>query len=212
MKTSTLTAGEKPATTQHQLLDVIQNRWSPRAFDNRPIPREVQQRLFEAARWAASSMNTQPWRFIIATQDNPEQFQTMLGLLKESNQEWAQNAGMLIIAVAKKQHDSGSDNKYAWHDTGMALAQLTLQATTEDLYIHMMGGYYPEKAIDVYNIPDDYEPVVALAVGYYGDPEDLSEKYRQREVSERSRKPMSELLFEGTWANIADIAEDKTII
>lgn len=208
MDEPTFTVGEKPAITNHNLIDVIKNRWSARAFDPRPIPTDVQQRLFEAARWAASSMNTQPWRFIIANRDNPEQFQTMLGLLKERNQEWAQNAGMLIIAVAKKQHDSGRDNKYAWHDTGMALTQLVLQAQSEDLYVRMMGGYYPEQAIEAYNIPDDYEPVVSLAVGYYGNPDDLPELHRDREMGERARKPMSELLFEGIWANVADIAED----
>lgn len=198
----------KPAETCVPILDVIRDRWSPRAYDSRPVEREKLLSILEAARWAASAMNAQPWRFIVATRDNEAEFQKMLGVLKEGNQEWAQHAPILLLAVSKLQHDSGHPNRHAQHDTGMALANLVLQARAHDLGVRMMGGFYPEKAVEAFNIPAEYEPITALALGYYGDPDNLPENRRAQElVIERARKPLSEIVFAGDWENTADFLD-----
>ncbi|MGB7340890.1 MAG: nitroreductase family protein [Phototrophicaceae bacterium] len=197
----------KPAETDYPVLDVIKNRWSPRAFDTRLVEDDKLRSILEAARWAASSMNTQPWRFIIATRDNAADFQKMLGIIKEGNQAWAKNAPVLLLAVARDEHDGGYINNHAAHDTGQALAYLSLQATSFDLYIRMMGGFYPDKAREAYAIPDGYTPITALALGYLGSLEQLPEKLQDREQSPRNRKPLSELVFAGTWDNTAHIVK-----
>jgi nitroreductase len=200
---------QKPAVTSVPILDVIRERWSPRAFDTRVVEREKLLSVLEAARWAASSSNLQPWRFIVATRENEADFAKMLGVIKEGNQEWAQNAPVLILAVSKMHRDNnGTENRHAIHDTGMALAHLTLQATALDLGVRMMGGFYPEKVREAYNIPAGYEPITALALGYYGDPEMLSEQRRELELATtRSRKPLNEIVFSGDWETPADFVE-----
>ncbi len=197
----------KPAITPYPILDVIKNRWSPRTFDTRLIEEDKLMTVLEAARWAASSMNTQPWRFIIATRDNAVEFEKMLSVLKESNQKWAQNAPVLLLAVVRDEHDGGYENRHAAHDTGQALANLALQATELDLFVRMMGGFYPDKAREVYHIPEGYTALTALALGYLGTLEDLDERFQEREQSSRSRKPLSELVFAGHWDNTADFVK-----
>lgn len=199
---------QKPADTSVPILDVIRERWSPRSYDSRPVEREKLLSVLEAARWAASSNNLQPWRFMVATRDNEAEFAKMLAVIKEGNQEWAQNAPVLIIAVSKMQRDNGNENRHATHDTGMALAHLTLQAKALDLGVRMMGGFYPEKAREAYNIPEDYQPITALALGYYGDIEQLSESRREQELStERYRKPLNEIVFSDDWENPPDFVK-----
>ena len=201
-------AMSKPAVTAAPILDVIRERWSPRAFDTRPVEREKLLSVLEAARWAASSTNAQPWRFIVATRDNSAEFAKMLNILRESNQAWAQNAPVLMLAVAKMYHDNGHLNRHATHDTGMALAHVALQATALDLYVRMIGGFHPEKAVEAYNIPDGFEPITALALGYYGDPQQLPEQRREQELNtHRSRKPLSAMVFSSDWDNPADFVE-----
>ena len=206
---NTTKAIQKPAVTCVPILDVIRDRWSPRAFDTRTVEREKLLSVLEAARWAASSSNLQPWRFIVATRENEADFAKMLGVIKEGNQEWAQNAPVLILAVSKMHRDNnGTENRHATHDTGMALAHLTLQAKALDLGVRMMGGFYPDKARAAYNIPEGYEPITALALGYHGDPETLSEQRREMELaSNRSRKPLNEIVFSGDWEKPADFVE-----
>lgn len=197
----------KPAVTQYPILDAIKNRWSPRAFDTSLVEQDKLMSVLEAARWAASSMNTQPWRFIIATRDNEAEFEKMLSVLKERNQVWAKNAPVLLLAVARDEHDGGYINNHAGHDTGQALANLTTQATALDLYVRMMGGFYADKAREVFNIPEGYTPITALALGYLGTLEDLDESFQDREQSPRTRKPLSELVFAGEWDNVADFVK-----
>ena len=198
----------KPAVTSVPVLDVIRDRWSPRAYDSRPVEREKLLSVLEAARWAASSRNAQPWRFIVATRDNEAEFQKLLSVIKEGNQEWAQHAPVLLLAVAEVTMDNGNTNRHALHDTGMALAQLTLQARAHDLGVRMMGGFYPEKAVEVFNIPEAFQPITAVALGYFGDPDNLPENRRAQElVIERVRKPLNELIFSGDWEQSADFLE-----
>lgn len=207
MATPTETRVYKPAETDYPILDVIKKRFSPRTFDSRPVEKDKLLTILEAARWAASSMNTQPWRFIIATRDNETEFSKMLTVIKEGNQAWAKDAPVLMLAVAREEHDNGSPNNHAEHDTGQALANLALQAVKLDLYLRMMGGFYPDKAREVYNIPGGFKPMTALALGYLGTLEQLNEQLQAREQTARSRKPLSELVFSGDWENISDLVK-----
>lgn len=198
----------KPAETDYDILDVIKNRWSPRSFDpNRLVEPEKLLTILEAARWAASSMNTQPWRFIIATRDNEAEFEKMLSVIKEGNQTWAKDASVLLIAVARNEHDGGYANRHAQHDTGQALAYLSLQATELGLSLRMMGGFYPEKAQEIYHIPEDYTPMTAVALGYQGTLEQLSEQHQAKEQAPRTRKALSEIVFAGDWEQSAEVVK-----
>ncbi len=152
--------------------------------------------LFEAARWAASSGNEQPWRFIYATQAQAERFQKLLACLNEGNQVWAKAAPVLILTLVKTHSTrSGRPNRYAWHDLGLAIGNLTLQASALDLYVHQMGGFSAEKARETFALPADIEPVTVIAVGRLGDPEMLPADLRARELALQQRKPLAELIL-----------------
>ncbi|MBC5775121.1 nitroreductase family protein [Pontibacter sp. KCTC 32443] len=180
--------------------NLIQDRWSPRAFDSKPVEDEKLEAIFEAARWAPSAMNEQPWRFVFATKNNPEAYEKLLSCLVEANQLWAKNAPVLILSVAKANYsNNGNRNAYAWHDTGMATANLALQATELGLHLHIMGGFSADKAREVLGIPEGYEPVSMMAIGYLGDPSQLPDHLKAREVAPRNRKPLQELVFNGIW-------------
>lgn len=190
---------QKPATTKHPVHELLRARWSPRAFCDRPIESEKLQSLFEAARWAPSSSNEQPWRFIVATRDDPENFQKLLDCLMESNAAWAKRAYVLMLSIAKKTTQGGKPNRYAMHDLGMAVENLVTQATALGLVVHQMGGIYPEQARQIFRIPEDYEVGAAIAVGYPADPSVLTPEMRERELALRSRKPLEEIVFSGEW-------------
>ncbi len=177
----------------HQL---IRERRSPRAFSDKPVEQEKQLLLFEAARWAASSMNEQPWRFIYATSDKSADYNLLLDCLMDGNKAWAQKAPLLLLTLAKKTFAyKDKPNKHAWHDLGLAVGNLSLQATAMGLYIHQMGGFYADKARETLKIPDDFDPVSIIAVGYLGDVDELPEKLRERELKERTRKPLEEIVY-----------------
>ncbi|MCX2741688.1 nitroreductase family protein [Pontibacter anaerobius] len=178
---------------------LIENRWSPRAFTNDPVSEEQLEALFEAARWAPSAMNEQPWRFIYATKEDKEVFEKLGSLLVEGN-NWAKNAGALFVSIAKTKYDfNGSPNKHAWHDVGLATGNLLLQATELGLHVHLMGGFDAAMAKQELGIPDGFEAVAMGAVGYAGDPESLPEPLKARELAPRKRKPLRELVFKGQW-------------
>jgi nitroreductase len=182
------------------VVDLIEQRRSRRAYSSKPIEREKIQSLFEAARWAPSSMNEQPWAYIYATKDQPELWNKLLDTLNESNKVWAINAPLLILSLARKTHQqNGAINAYAKYDTGSANALLSIQATHVGLNVHQMGGYNRQKAIEALNIPDTYEPVVMMAIGYLGDPEILSENLKQREVAPRERYTQDFFVFNKTF-------------
>ncbi len=133
---------EKPAATEFPVHDLIRNRWSPRAFSDKPVPLDVLRSLFEAARWAASSSNEQPWAFLVATKDDPENSAKMLSVLVEFNAGWAKHAPVLALAVAELAfHHNGNPNRNAFYDVGAASAQLTLEANSRGLFVHQMAGY-----------------------------------------------------------------------
>jgi nitroreductase len=193
---------EKPADTQHPIHDLLKRRWSPRAFSDQPIEAETLCMLFEAARWAPSSNNEQPWRFIVANKDNETEWNRLLACLVEGNRKWAYRAPVLILSVASLnfQEDS-TPNRHALHDTGMAVENLVLQATALGLSAHQMAGFDVEKARADLKIPSGYEPVAMIAVGYQGDLNSLPDRLRERELQPRSRQPISEWTFSGQWGD-----------
>jgi nitroreductase len=195
---------QKPAPTDVPLQPLIRDRWSPRAFSDKPVSPEVLRSLFEAARWAPSSNNQQPWTYIVATKDDPENFDKILSTLVEFNVGWAKHAPVLALSVAlTKVPKDGSPNRVALHDVGSASAQLTFEAVAHGLFVHQMAGFDPEKARSVFSIPQDWEPVAAMAIGYPGDPQTLPDRLRDRELAPRTRKPLSEFVITGTWGHTA---------
>jgi len=194
----------KPAATDVSLHELIRNRWSPRAFSEKPVPAEVLRSLFEAARWAPSSNNEQPWAYLVAAKDDSENFAKMLSVLVEFNANWAKHAPVLALSVAhlKTQRD-GKPNRVALHDVGSASAQLTFEANARGLQVHQMAGFDADKARQAFAIPPDWEPVAAMAIGYPGDPESLPEKLRERELAPRTRKPLGEFVMSGGWGHTA---------
>jgi len=194
-----MSTAKRPAETATPIHDLISHRWSPRAFDRRPVEPEKLRSLFEAARWAASSYNAQPWYFIVGTKDDPENYKRVLESLVEFNQGWAKQAPVLALSVAKLKFDDGRPNRHAFHDVGQAAANLALQAEALGLSVHQMAGIDAEKARKLFNIPADYEAVAGFAIGYPGDPQSLPEELRQREIAPRQRKPLDSFVFTGQW-------------
>jgi nitroreductase len=191
---------EKPADVAHPIEELLRRRWSPRAFSERPIEPEKMLSLFEAARWSASCYNEQPWRFIVASRDKPDEFARMLGCLIEGNQAWASHAPVLMVSVARLNFaQNGNPNRHAIHDVGLATAQMIIQAVATGLFVHAMAGFYPDKVRDLYGVPEGYEPVAAIAVGYPGDPAALSDSLRQRELAPRVRKAIESFVFRGRF-------------
>jgi len=191
---------EKLADASHPIHDLLSRRWSPRAFSDRAVAPDALRSLWEAARWAASCFNEQPWRFLAATKEDPHEFSRLLSCLVEGNITWAQHAPVLMVSVANKHFDHDGDlNPHAWHDVGQAVANLTVQATALGLFVHQMAGILPDKIRELYQIPDSYEPVAGIALGHAGNPDRLPDKLRQRELVKRTRKPIGEFVFAGRW-------------
>src|SRR5260370_15292830 len=144
---------EKPAETQYPIEEILRRRWSPRAFSARPVEPEKLQSLFEAARWAASSFNEQPWNFIVATKQNPEEHEHLLSCLVEGNQRWARAAPVLMVSVATLNFDkTGKPNRHAVHDVGLAVQNLIIEATALGLFVHQMAGFSPQKVREIYGV------------------------------------------------------------
>ena len=193
-----------PAKTDYPVHDLIQNRWSPRAFSDNPVSPETLRSLFEAARWAPSSSNEQPWAFIVGTKDDLETHSKILSTLVEFNQGWAKHAPVLAIAVSQMEFARNkTPNRNAFYDTGAAVAHLTAEATSRGLFVNQMAGFDPQKAIEVFHIPKGWEPIAVFAIGYPGDPNALPDKLRERELAPRSRKPISEFVMSSDWGHPA---------
>ena len=191
---------EKPAVTSHPILDLLARRWSPVSFADRPIPEDVLLRMFEAARWAASSYNEQPWTYILGVRhEDAEQFDRLASVLVPQN-GWARRAPVLTLSIARNTFtNSGAPNRVAQHDVGMATESLIVEGTRDDVFVHQMGGFDVEKAKQVFSIPDGYDPVAMIAMGYAGNPETLDDAMKARDLAPRKRKPISEFVFEGNW-------------
>ncbi len=190
---------EKPEwKTDYPVLEVINKRWSRRAFSDAEVEDDKLKRLFEAARWAASSMNEQPWVFMYAKKGS-ESWDKLFDSIMGGNQPWAKNANVLVMCLAKKNFDyNGRPNRHAMHDLGQAVAFFSLEATELGLNMHQMGGFEDAKAREYFEIGEEYEIGHIIALGYPGAPEKLEEPYLSRESAARTRKPQSEFVFENS--------------
>jgi nitroreductase len=196
------------AATDHPVHDLIAARWSPYAFADRPVAKADLLSLFEAARWAASSYNEQPWSYLVATRDEPEEYARLLSCLVEGNQAWAKAAPVLALGCTSLNFTrNGQPNAAALHDLGLASANLVLEAAGRGLAVHQMIGILPDRARQLYAIPDGVQPLTGLAVGYPGDPAALPEQLRPRDAARRPRKPLSAFVFAGRWGTAAPVLQ-----
>jgi nitroreductase len=197
----TLTAAEvhhlKQADTTAEVLEVLRRRWSPRAFTDREVSTADLRTIFEAARWAPSSNNEQPWRFMVAFRGS-ETYQKIGSALVEFNQLWALKAPVLILGMSKKHFSrNNSDNPYHLYDLGTATGYITLQAAALGLATHQMAGFDRNAARTALGIPEEFEIGSVMAVGYQGDPSTLpNEKMIGQETAPRTRKPLSEFVLD----------------
>jgi len=211
MKTETeenIVSREDAAHRHYPLHPLISVRRSPRAFSEQPVEPEKLRSILEAARWAPSANNIQPWRFIVAAKDRREDRERMMSLLVDGNKTWAAKAPVLILSVAQVTDPASRKvNRFAFHDVGLATENLVLQATSVGLATHMMGGFHADRAKAAFNIPAEYEPVAVIAVGYEGGAEFLPKPLLERELAPRVRKPLPEFVFDNTWDVPSAIAE-----
>ncbi len=197
---------EKPVKTDFPIHDLLARRWSPRAFSERPVEPDKLRRLLEAARWAPSSYNEQPWAYLVATLEDAAEHARLLSVLVEGNIAWAKRAPVLMLSIAKLNFEhNGKPNRHAFHDVGLASANLVLQATAMGLAVHQMAGFHAEKARELFGIPEGWEPVAAIALGYPGEPDALPEPIRQRELAPRTRKPLGQFVFTGRWGEASPL-------
>jgi nitroreductase len=187
----------KPApSVNYPLHPLVRNRWSPRSFADTLLTEDTVMTLLEAARFAASANNFQPWRFIYATKEQENRYGKLFECLKDANKVWAKSAPLLLLTLVKVNFDNADKpNPWARHDLGLAIGNLTAQATSMELYVHNMAGFDAEKAVTLFNIPEEFQPVTMIAVGRLGNPDVLPEPLKQRELAAQERKPLSELVL-----------------
>jgi nitroreductase len=191
---------QKKAVTDYPILQVLAERWSPYGFDDRQVREPDLRSLFEAARWAPSSYNEQPWSFLVATRENARDFERILDCLVEGNQTWAKTAPVLALGVVSLRFArNNQDNRAAVHDLGLAAGNLVVEATSRSLSVHQMIGLLPDKAREIFRIPEHYEAWTALAIGYKTDAAKRAEVVDERDLTPRQRKPLKEFVFTGQW-------------
>ena len=195
---------EKDARTDMLVHSLIERRWSPYCFSSRPVPDEDLLTILEAARWAPSSYNEQPWRYIVARNPDRAEFEKLLSCLVEGNQAWAKYAPVLMIGIAVMTFErNGKPNKAAHHDLGLAAGNICLEATARGLFVHQMIGIEPERVRELYGVPPHAEPLTGLAIGYLDDGSDMPETLRERDRTPRTRRPVSSFVFQGSWGEPA---------
>ena len=190
----------KLANTDHPVHELVAKRFSPYAFANRDVSLEDLRSLFEAARWAPSSYNEQPWSYIVATRQDPAESERLLSCLVEGNQAWAKAAPVLALGVARTRFvRNDKPNAAATHDLGSASAHLTFEATARGIAVHQMIGIVPERARELYGIPDHSEALTGLAIGYASEASEAPEDLRKRDEAPRERKSLEEFVFGGSY-------------
>ena len=193
---------KKQANNKYPILEEIRQRWSPRAYSDKAVEKEKLQSIFEAARWAPSAFNEQPWRFIVGRKGE-KTWDLILETLGEWNQKWAGKAPVLVINIGKKtsSFNSKPNATYAY-DTGQAVAMMVTEAVNQGMIAHQMSGFSAEKATELFDIPEDYQPISVTAIGYLGDPDQLPEDMRKSELEDRKRKPLAETVFSGKFGEV----------
>ena len=195
-------------TIDHPVMDVIHERWSPAVYSPASVEPGKLLSVLEAARWAPSCNNAQPWSFLVARREDPDAFARMLTCLVPGNVTWAQHAAVLMISVARRDFEhNGKPNRYALHDTGIATGFLMLQAASMGVLAHGMGGFDPAKAREIYQIPETHEAVAAIALGYPGDATNAPDEL-QRRNKRRPRHELNQFVFAERWGNPTLICAD----
>ena len=183
------------AKTDHPISEIIAKRWSARAFSTRPVEFSKLLSILEAARWAPSSRNEQPWRYIVFTNANPEMLKKAQSVLKK-RKNYAKRAPILICAITKKIYsDNASPNRLHFHDLGGANVNMFLEAFNQGLIMHEMGGFDVQRAKEIFDVPNDYEIGIMIAIGYQDAYHVLPERLRHKSFTPRERKPLSEIVF-----------------
>ncbi|MCY4452492.1 MAG: nitroreductase family protein [Immundisolibacterales bacterium] len=199
---------KKPAPADRPIHPLLADRWSPYAFTNESVAGSDLLALFEAARWAASSYNEQPWRFIAARREEPDAFEKVLSCLVPFNRSWAGHAPALALGLLQTlRPGDGSPNRAAEHDLGLAAASLTVEATHRGLSVHQMSGIVADRVREAYDLPDDVLPLTALAIGYAAPLEDTPEDLRERQARPRERRPLPAFVFGERWGEPAAFLE-----
>ncbi len=193
---------KKPATTQAPVHDIIANRWSPRAYDaSKPVSQAQIISMLEAARWAPSCFGDEPWRFIVWDKNkDAAAWEKAFDCIVPGNQGWAKDAPVFVLICAGTLFEQNQKpNRWGAYDTGAAAVSLSLQATSMGLVTHQMGGFDGEKTRAAFNIPEQFEMMSMMAVGYIADVDALPEEAKERTLAPRKRKPLGELFYEGVW-------------
>lgn len=197
---------KKPAQTSTPVHELIRERWSPRSFDAKAVSGTDLTAILEAARWAPSCNNGQPWRFIVATKADAAGYETALQGFNVRNQRWAKTAPVLIFTLARKTFEAnGAANGYAGYDTGAAVAMLTVEAEARGLRVHQAAGIEKDKIRAAYGVPEEFDVVSGLAIGFQGDPDALPEELPGREKEPRQRKALADIAFAGTFGAAAKL-------
>jgi nitroreductase len=185
---------------EHPIENLLYQRWSPYVYAPRPVEQDKLQQCLTAASWAASSYNEQPWTFLVARREDEAEFAKMLGCLVEANQQWACNAGVLMLTViARNFTKNGKPNRVAEHDLGAAACNMALQAAAIGLAVHQMAGVEVSKIRTTYAVPEGYDPMTGIALGYAGDLASADDELAKRDQDRRGRKSLSEIVFSGKW-------------
>jgi nitroreductase len=208
MTTAAITSmNAKKASPDYPIQELLAERWSPYGFADRPVPEADLSSLFEAARWAASSYNEQPWTYFVATRKIPGEFERLLSCLITANQAWAKAAPVLVLGIVSlKFSQTKKDNRAAVHDLGLASANLVMEATSRGLSVHQMIGILPDRARELYQIPAHAEAWTAMAIGYKANADKLPDGLRERDLAPRQRKPTSQFVFTGSWGQPSSLA------
>ncbi len=205
--TTTVTPPIKDASPDYPIHELLAERWSPYSFADRPVPAADLSSLFEAARWAASSYNEQPWSYMVAVRQTPAEFERLLSCLDPANQAWAKAAPVLVLGVVNLRFaQNHKENRAAVHDLGLASANLVMEATSRGLSVHQMIGILPYRARELYQIPEHSEAWTAMAIGYRANDAELPAGLRGRDLAPRQRKPISQFVFTGSWGQPSSVS------